>query len=86
MFLDADDYLADDAIKRLVDAQSENDADIVRFRYECVYTDGSVFVPDSQIHADAFVNKTSLKKKYIRCSSKAYILTVCVWLCIGTVL
>lgn len=63
MFLDADDYLADDAIKRLVDAQSENDADIVRFRYECVYTDGSVFVPDSQIHADAFVNKNEFKEK-----------------------
>lgn len=61
MFVDSDDYLADGAIRRLIDVQAEEDADIVHFRYECVYSDGAVFVPDSQINRDVFVRKKEFK-------------------------
>ena len=63
MFLDADDYLRPGAAKRLAEAQSEHNADIVRFRYEYVYKDSSTFVPDCQISERKFLKKNEFSKK-----------------------
>lgn len=57
MFVDSDDYLCENAIERLVGVQAENDADIVRFRYEYVYSDGSKLVPLSQLCENSYITK-----------------------------
>ncbi len=63
LFLDSDDCLKDGAVRRLVSAQEENDADIVRFRYECVYSDSSVTVPNVQVSCREFIEKKEFPKK-----------------------
>lgn len=63
MFIDADDYLKDDAVLRIAKVQSENDADIVHFRYEWVNDGGSFFVPECQIKEDMFVKKEDFPNK-----------------------
>lgn len=62
MFVDGDDYLTDGAIQRLVSAQSENDADIVRFRYKCVYPNGAAVLPKSQLNRYEFIEKQDFPK------------------------
>lgn len=63
MFLDADDYFLPGAIERVIAVQEEQNADIVRFRYEYVYKDGSSFVPTSQMNMDGFIHKSEFTKK-----------------------
>lgn len=63
MFLDADDYFSEDAAEKVIAAQMENDADIVRFRYERVYKDKSTVVSEGQMNMDAFVEKKDFKSR-----------------------
>lgn len=63
MFLDSDDYLSSDAAQKIIAAQEEHNADIVRFRYEYVYKDGGSFVPSSQMNMDGFIEKSEFKEK-----------------------
>lgn len=63
VFLDSDDYLKDGAISRLAEAQGENDADIVHFRYEYVFDGMPPYIPDCQADMCMFVQKSEFAKK-----------------------
>lgn len=63
MFLDADDYFKSGTIEKLIEKQREYDADIVRFRYECVYPNHTVNAPGCQIDREWFAEKNEFPQK-----------------------
>lgn len=63
MFLDSDDTLKDGAIEALLKMQAEHDADMVRFRYECVLENSNRYVPQGQAKGIGFVEKNEFCEK-----------------------
>lgn len=63
MFLDSDDTLKYGAIEALLKMQAEHDADMVRFRYECVLENGNRYVPQGQAKGIGFVRKNEFCEK-----------------------
>lgn len=63
MFLDADDYLPEEAIAVLTKVIEKTDADIVKFRLRLVYPDGRVRRRHNQFDAYDIVEKKDFKKK-----------------------
>ena len=63
MFLDSDDYLSENAIQILADTISKTDADIVKFRYQLVFPDGTVKAAYNQFEKYEFIEKKDFKEK-----------------------
>lgn len=63
MFVDADDYLEEGAVKRLSDILAQTDADIVKFRYRLVFSDGRECCPGNQFDIYDIVEKKDFKTK-----------------------
>ncbi|MBO4897880.1 MAG: glycosyltransferase family 2 protein [Clostridia bacterium] len=63
MFLDADDYYADNTVKFLTKKIEETGADIIKFKYRLVYPDGSRRDASNQLKDCGFFEKNCFKKK-----------------------
>ena len=63
MFADADDYLSEGAVERLVKVQRDTDADIVKFSYKLVFPDGSTKTAYNQFEEYEVIDKNDFKKK-----------------------
>ena len=63
MFLDADDFLSENAIKILADEIAKIDADIVKFRYQLVFPDGSSKLAYNQFDKYEVIEKKEFQKK-----------------------
>ncbi len=63
MFLDADDYLSENAIKILADEIAKTDADIVKFCYQLVFPNGSTKAAYNQFDKYEIIEKNEFSEK-----------------------
>lgn len=63
MFLDSDDYLAEDAISILTEQIEKTNADIVKFRYRLVFPDGTEKLENNQLSEYELIEKKDFKNK-----------------------
>ena len=63
MFLDSDDYLSENAIQILADVIAKTDADIVKFRYQLVFPDGSTKHAYNQFDEYEIIEKNEFRKR-----------------------
>lgn len=62
VFLDADDFLVDGALERLISVLAETDADIIKYRYKTVFPDGREQCPPNQFNKYDIIEKKDFKK------------------------
>ena len=63
MFCDSDDFLSDNAIQVLVETIEKTDADIVKFRYQLVFPDGTKKQANNQFDEYKIIEKADFQKK-----------------------
>lgn len=61
MFADADDFLSEGAVEKLVKVQEETDADIIKFKYRLVFPDNTVKDAYNQFENYAIIKKHDFK-------------------------
>ena len=63
MFLDADDYLSQDAIQTLVNVYEKTKADVIKFRYALVFPNGRTTIEPNQFDEYEIIEKKDFNKR-----------------------